>query len=109
MKNITRAAVAAAAVAVGATAGAGPASAASCTYTASRDAGVRENPSVNSVVRKIVPPLYGMEGPCVSRLDWAGTGTCFIAVHTASATDNVGWVKAQNVYPVNYWYSIKEC
>jgi hypothetical protein len=73
-----------------------------CNYGTLDSAYVRENPSINSVVRKTVPARYGVTGPapCGSR---TGTdGRQWVPVDCGCATDGIGWIIADKLqyFPV---------
>jgi hypothetical protein len=73
-----------------------------CNYSTTDSAYVRENPSINSVVRKTVPAHYFVTGPapCGSR---TGTdGRQWVPVDCACATNQIGWIIADKLvyYPL---------
>jgi hypothetical protein len=69
-----------------------------CTYVSNNEnVYVRENPSINSVVRKTVPPHYQMSGPTPCGGRTGSDGRTWFAVDCGCATDGVGWVIADKV------------
>jgi hypothetical protein len=70
-----------------------------CAYETIDAAQVRENPSINSVVRKTVPAWYVVTGPaspfCVSQ---TGTdGRQWVPVDCSCATDQIGFIIADKL------------
>lgn len=69
-----------------------------CNYVTNGEAAqVRENPTVDSVVRKTVPAHYRMTGPQFCGYQGGWDGRLWVAVDCTCATDQVGWVIANKV------------
>lgn len=86
-------------VVVGGVATATPASAAVCHWLTLDEAQVRENPSINSVVRKTVPANYVVGGGRAFCAPVTGTdGRAWHEVYCACATDGYGYIIANKLY-----------
>lgn len=79
---------------------AAPASAATCTWVTNDSAQVRENPSINSVVRKTVPAGYVVNGGRDFCAPVTGTdGRSWHEVYCGCATDGFGYIIAYKLNP----------
>jgi len=70
-----------------------------CTWRTLEAAQVRENPSINSVVRKTVPARYVVTGPTLPFCTSAtGTdGRQWVPVDCRCARDDIGWIIANKL------------
>ena len=73
-----------------------------CTYVMLDNAYVRENPTVNSEVRKTKYAGEYVTGPapCTSRTGWDGRD--WVPVDCTCATDGIGWIIANKVRTVDW-------
>jgi hypothetical protein len=91
-------------IAAGASVALAPAASANgpCGYVTTDAAQVRENPSINSVVRKTVPANYPVTGPvAINFCGWiTGTdGRAWVPVDCSCATDGVGYIINDKLRP----------
>jgi hypothetical protein len=71
-----------------------------CGYLTTDSAYVRETPSINSVVRKTVPAGYPVTGPSPCGPRTGTDGRAWVPVDCGCATDGIGWIIADKLYPL---------